>query len=585
MSIILKNDHLVFNGKYGGVYHLCEKKGIFNENVYIKKENGETFYIYKLGYMVNDIYVLSRRLGSYSIIAYLRSGCIYSKKGWVFYMGWFRWEKFSTVYFAREQKTNLELKSAIAEKIVIYSRFYNIHGGYIKIKDLKNDYSVYYNFEDKQYLYHDSSKWVISPSLDSQYTYMESESTLDYSPELANWEKAGVIVKRYIDDTYHSTDSSGNDNCFNDTEFLPIDSSIGNSSFNDVKWVRGINLQPISSKMVLIHNVEPNDILQGSLGDCWLLCALACLAEFPDYFKSTIFKKNNKISENGKYELQLYDISKGKWIEVTIDDKIPCYKKEWFDIPRPLFAQPNENELYILLIEKAFAKLSGCYDKLTGGYPVLAWLVLTGCEDIYLWSRNNDIWDKKEIALDKCRKDPWNFQNMWLYSTNIKHENKFMFEIIKHYDKKCYVISGAICGDIMEKQRDDGLVERHAYSIIKVYDDDNFKLIELRNPWGTDHEWNGDWSDKSDKWKKHPKLKYKLEQRREGDGLFWMSWDDFSNIFDDIQVCATSMLTKDANLVTRPAIRRPAKNHNRRTLQEVLDLSGDQQDGGRSRSD
>jgi hypothetical protein len=23
-----------------------------------------------------------------------------------------------------------------------------------------------------------------------------------------------------------------------------------------------------------------------------------------------------------------------------------------------------------------------------------------------------------------------------------------------------------------------------------------FKLVELRNPWGNDREWNGDWSDK-----------------------------------------------------------------------------------------
>ncbi len=64
----------------------------------------------------------------------------------------------------------------------------------------------------------------------------------------------------------------------------------------------------------------------------------------------------------------------------------------------------QDDELYILILEKAFAKFSGDllsitrkysplfnskalnliqggFDKLDGGFPSLAWLVLTGCED------------------------------------------------------------------------------------------------------------------------------------------------------------------------------------------------------------
>ena len=54
-----------------------------------------------------------------------------------------------------------------------------------------------------------------------------------------------------------------------------------------------------------------------------------------------------------------------------------------------------------------------------------------------------------------------------------------------------------------------GLVDAHAYSLIKVYEEDQGKghklrLIQIRNPWGF-KEWTGDWSDKSDKWT--PELK------------------------------------------------------------------------------
>ena len=33
---------------------------------------------------------------------------------------------------------------------------------------------------------------------------------------------------------------------------------------------------------MFLGGIEPGDICQGSLGDCWFLCSLACLGEFPD---------------------------------------------------------------------------------------------------------------------------------------------------------------------------------------------------------------------------------------------------------------------------------------------------------------
>ena len=194
--------------------------------------------------------------------------------------------------------------------------------------------------------------------------------------------------------------------------------------------------------MVLFHGVEPNDILQGGLGDCWLLCALSTLAEFPNYFQNNIFK-TNKISDEGKYDLKLYNICSRDWETITIDDRIPCAEKKWYDIPRPLFAQPNENEMYILLLEKALAKVCGSYSKLCGGYPVLAWMVLTGCEKLELWNKNNETkdWIKRIPALNKLKEEPWNFQKMWIRPTKEKNDNEKMFEYLKECDNKNYVMA------------------------------------------------------------------------------------------------------------------------------------------------
>jgi calpain-15 len=285
--------------------------------------------------------------------------------------------------------------------------------------------------------------------------------------------------------------------------------------------------------------------LQGGLGDCWLLCALAALAEFPNYFKDHIFM-TDKVSPDGKYDLQLYDAKVRDWITVTIDDRIPCAEKKWYDTARPLFAQPHENEMYALLIEKAFAKMSGTYGKLAGGYPALAWMALTGCEDLHFWGKNSDgkSWTKRLAATDKIRENPWNFQGMWVMGTSHKNENDEMFEFLKECDKLNYVMGASIHGDIMEKARKDGLIERHAYSMIQVYEKEDIKLVQLRNPWGNNHEWNGDWSDKSRKWREHPEIAKDLEWNNDPDGLFWIHWDDFVRVFHDIQIAAKTMVKK-----------------------------------------
>ena len=42
-----------------------------------------------------------------------------------------------------------------------------------------------------------------------------------------------------------------------------------------------------------------------------------------------------------------------------------------------------------------------------------------------------------------------------------------------------------------------GLVDSHAYTVIWHGDAAGVELVQLRNPWGSDGEWTGDWSDGS----------------------------------------------------------------------------------------
>lgn len=56
-----------------------------------------------------------------------------------------------------------------------------------------------------------------------------------------------------------------------------------------------------------------------------------------------------------------------EWLTITIDEKIPCHAGTM----QPRFAQANSREIWVLLMEKAFAKMYGGYDKLEGPLVLL----------------------------------------------------------------------------------------------------------------------------------------------------------------------------------------------------------------------
>jgi hypothetical protein len=84
-----------------------------------------------------------------------------------------------------------------------------------------------------------------------------------------------------------------------------------------------------------------------------------------------------------------------------------------------------------------------------------------------------------------------------------------------------------------------GIVFGHAYSVLRLYDEGETRLVQLRNPHGQT-EWKGKWSDgdketwKGSYWRN--RLGYDPDASGD-DGTFWMSWEDFSTHYANIYVC------------------------------------------------
>ena len=78
------------------------------------------------------------------------------------------------------------------------------------------------------------------------------------------------------------------------------------------------------------------------------MCALASLAEMPHLVERLFITQ--RYNEEGLYRLKI--CKNGEWMEVTVDDYFPCSIEGG-----PLFSRSNGNELWVLLLEKAYAKI------------------------------------------------------------------------------------------------------------------------------------------------------------------------------------------------------------------------------------
>jgi len=390
---------------------------------------------------------------------------------------------------------------------------------------------------------------------------------------------------------------------FTDSQFPPNASSIGKTHSEDslsrlrispsdrdgAHWVRlpeylrSVNKLGKDAKVNLFGDIEPNSLIQGIVGDCWLLATMACLAEFP-YSVEALFCGQKETSFDGKYTVKLFNLDSREWELVTIDDYIPCKLEDDFSqvpfviradglkvydaktVPgkklKPLFAVPHGNQMWAALLEKAVAKFVGSYALIAGGHEPFAMIAFTGFPQVYQFKR---VPTNKErtVALKGEWERGWaqwagKFSPSCGYRPILPNagepkdlSNNEMFSRILEYDRMNYLLAASIVcypppSSPNDSIRPDGLVNGHAYSLLSVEQFDSIRLVKLRNPHGPgapghSTDWNGPWSDSSDLWTKNPDIALSVGHQKANDGIFWMEFSDFADRFDKILVLPLPM--------------------------------------------
>lgn len=219
--------------------------------------------------------------------------------------------------------------------------------------------------------------WKLSYDKDDDAGTEISGKTKGYSPDLATWSKDGLMMDVFAfdpDATLNAQVPEG----WKDPDFPHSSESLGQRfADEECEWVRALAL---SSSPVLFNKAEPTDACQGQLGDTWLIAAIAAVAEYPNYLKEKIFI-TKEAAADGKYELQLFDWKSTKtWKTIQVDDYLPCVpRKGKAPFQHTMFADLSDGEMYVPLLEKAFAKLFGSYQELHYGTTPMAFAALTGC--------------------------------------------------------------------------------------------------------------------------------------------------------------------------------------------------------------
>lgn len=171
---------------------------------------------------------------------------------------------------------------------------------------------------------------------------------------------------------------------------MPNDKSIFGSKpdpFNldsIVQWRRPVEFIDQGNDLAVFkESIEPTDIKQGQLENGWMLNALSQIAEKPELIDRLFITKNYQ--KNGVYRVKI--CKNGEWITVTVDDYFPCYP-----MSGPMFSRSHGNELWVLILEKAYAKIHGNYFSIKNGQSVDALSDFTGCPtETIIFDKNSDL--------------------------------------------------------------------------------------------------------------------------------------------------------------------------------------------------
>lgn len=217
--------------------------------------------------------------------------------------------------------------------------------------------------------------------------------------------------------------------------FDPINPPKGSIPQSCIEWKRisSGDIIGCTEPVLFCNNSASAEIDEGALGDSYFVNALRLLAcassgntktdldgvSQTQHFISRLLV-SSKNAHKGIYTFKFFKA--GSWRYVHVDDRIPCRQSGKVNFCR----NKNPNETFAMLLEKAYAKLHGCYEALVYGlvskclYDMIPGGCVTTLKAEHYTPLNicNEIWDhldenlrnRKHIGCSRVVPDPYTEQ-------------------------------------------------------------------------------------------------------------------------------------------------------------------------------
>ncbi|XP_071347487.1 calpain-10 isoform X2 [Trachinotus anak] len=308
---------------------------------------------------------------------------------------------------------------------------------------------------------------------------------------------------------------------FEDLDFPSDDTSLFSDSSTPIARLQG-NItwrrpQEICQSPVLFpDNITLGHAKQGLLGDCWFLCACTVLLK-NKHLLNKVLPPDQPQWGDSQYRgfFQFCFWQQGHWTEVTIDDRLPCINSSL------CFSRCHSPAAFwVALLEKAYAKFHGSYERLWAGQVSEALVDLTGglAEHWSLGNLGSEEEQRPERDSDQVRRR--------------RLDLNLLYPVKDDCALSCSTHSSP--GGASE------LGQYHALTVtewldVKTVSGGEVRLLRIRNPWGRCC-WGGAWVESGAGWSSVEPACASDLQARVAEGEFWLDEAEFMSQFDDVTV-------------------------------------------------
>lgn len=320
----------------------------------------------------------------------------------------------------------------------------------------------------------------------------------------------------FVDPTFPPDDSSIN--CYGGSIYQMLECFVHWRHSRDVKSTERL-ISPNNPQLPLFYkeHITPKTIQAGRLINYALLSGFAAISENPRLVRR-LFRMYQP--EGGKFKFHKVKICQaGEWRNIVVDDYLPCYP-----LGRLMFSRNEADEIWVAVLEKAFAKLYEGYFSLASLTIPNVLFDLTFCPVIQI-GLNSESTVKSEPLTD----------TLWSKMLSWKREGFIMAaESSIHNVKRAYIESSEglsyVILDLIE-------IKHERYPTIGKIPSDVTKLLEIRNIWGV-FEYKKDWGQASPLWTPEIKKHFKISSSP-ADKKMYVPFDIFLTDFHTLNLCKT----------------------------------------------